>query len=74
MYIYQRDHDIKPQDIRHGLIFPEDIRAMQILARIDRDTQEQKRRTEEMERRAKQQSQHQTSTNSNNVQHETLEY
>jgi hypothetical protein len=58
MYVYLRDHDIKPWQLREdGKIYPEDVRAMQILTRIDHDTQEQKRRLEDNERRLKQQRQ-----------------
>lgn len=54
MYLYMRDQDIKTWQLRDdGKIYPDDIRAMQILTRIDNDTQEQKRRAEENKRRLK---------------------
>lgn len=54
MYLYMRDQDIKPWQLRDdNKIYPDDIRAMQILTRIDNDTQEQKRRLEENKRRLK---------------------
>jgi hypothetical protein len=53
-----RDHGIKPWQLREdNKIYPEDIRAMEILTRIDNDTQKQKQLSEDNERRLKQQRQ-----------------
>jgi len=54
LYINMRNHDIKPWHVREGgKIYPEDIRAMEILTRIHNDTEEQKRRTEAAEKRVR---------------------
>lgn len=56
MYVNYKVHDIKPWMLRDGnKILPEDLAALEILAAIDKDVQEQKRRKEENDLRLKQQ-------------------
>ena len=56
MYINYKVYKIKPWQLRgNGKILAEDLRALEILAEIDHDVQEQKRRKEENDRKLKQQ-------------------
>ena len=60
MYINYKVHEIKPWQLREGnKILAEDLRALEILAEIDHDVKEQKRRAEEQKRKLEEQNKQQ---------------